>query len=479
MASSPHHDAALPRLPLSARIYKFLNKKDNYAEAPPNGGITAWLQVVACFFIFMNNFGLASAFGVYQAYYQKVMFPEHNASTISWIGTLQASLTLIVGILSGPLFDRGYFFSTVVVASTGLVFSFMMQSLCTQYWQVILCQGLLGGICTGMLYIPSISQLPLYFTTKRGLAIGIVLSGASVGGIVYPLMFRKLLPTIGFSGATRAIGYLALSLLAISVILIKPLRLPNRPKKLRDPTMFKDPHYITFFIAAFLLFCGMMIPYFDCATYWLAIFDQNIDSAFYTLLIINGGNFIGRIGITALSDYGVGPEDLMIICTIGLAALGFGWIGTTTRASYHAFLVLWGFFSGGAASLPACVMPYMTPRPEYFATRLGVVYAAAGVGILIGAPIANAFEKRSSGFLGAQLWTGVTSFVGLVAVVHAAHGARKSRKAIQRKQREGKSAAREEVNSGTQSSESPINDSLNIASPYPELLKMSSPVSQV
>lgn len=55
-----------------------------------------------------------------------------------------------------------------------MFFAFVMLSLCSAYWQIFLCQGLLQGLSAGLLYIPSIAQIPQYFTTKRGTAIGIV-----------------------------------------------------------------------------------------------------------------------------------------------------------------------------------------------------------------------------------------------------------------------------------------------------------------
>ncbi|GAM88728.1 hypothetical protein ANO11243_067620 [Dothideomycetidae sp. 11243] len=400
-------------------LRSLLNKKSNVVENPPNGGAVAWLQVVACFFIFMNNFGLASAFGVYQAYYEEVL--AFSPFDVAWIGTVQASLTLLVGVAAGPLFDKGYFFKIVMTASAGLVLSFMLLSICHRYWQILLCQGFLCGVCTGMLYIPSIAQIPQYFSPsrKRNFAIGLVLSGAPVGGVIYPLIFRNLLPSAGFPWATRAVGFLALGFLSISIVLVKPLNVRNKPAKLKDPKMFKDFVYVAFVIASFFFFCGMMIPYFDCATFWWARFDHNIDSAFHTLLIINAGNFAGRLLFPVSVDLLLGGDILILLCTIALSILGFSWISIQTRAAYYVFLVLWGFFSGGIATLPAVILPLLAPRPEVYATRLGVVYAAAGVGVLIGAPIANATNNGRRSFLGPQLWIGITSLLGLVAAILA------------------------------------------------------------
>ena len=72
-----------------------------------------------------------------------------STSDIAWIGTVQGSLVLIVGIISGPLFDRGLLKLIMIPASMGLVVSMMMLSLSTEYYQLMLCQGFLFGICGG------------------------------------------------------------------------------------------------------------------------------------------------------------------------------------------------------------------------------------------------------------------------------------------------------------------------------------------
>src|ERR1700712_1236207 len=129
------------------------------------------LQVIASFLINVNNWGLVNSFGVFQSYYQSRLLSHHSPLSIAFIGTLQGALLLIVGFISGPLFDAGYFRLLLVTASSGLVFAFMTLSLCTQYYQVFLSQGVLLGICGGLLYIPSVAVIPVYFKNRRGLAL--------------------------------------------------------------------------------------------------------------------------------------------------------------------------------------------------------------------------------------------------------------------------------------------------------------------
>ena len=103
---------------------------------PPDGGRTAWTQVLASFLINFNTFGLVNAFGDYQAFYETDYLSSYSSSTISWVGTVQASLLLLVGVLSGPIFDKGYFTVTLRISSVTLVFAWMMLSLADRYYQV-------------------------------------------------------------------------------------------------------------------------------------------------------------------------------------------------------------------------------------------------------------------------------------------------------------------------------------------------------
>lgn len=172
---------------MTARMKTGKKRKRNTTVKPvvqPDGGTVAWLQVLSMFLVNVNNWGLVNSFGVFQAFYEENYLSTYPASSIAWIGTLQGALLLIVGVISGPLFDRGYFKTTLLVGSVGLVFALMMLSLSREYYQIMLTQGVLLGICEGLLYIPSVALVPVWFKKNRGLAIGLSTGGGSIGGVI-------------------------------------------------------------------------------------------------------------------------------------------------------------------------------------------------------------------------------------------------------------------------------------------------------
>lgn len=86
-----------------------------------------------------------------------------------------------VGVFAGPLYDHGYLRTLILVGSVLVVFGMLMTGLCSQYWQLILAQGVVVGLGSGCLFLPSIAVLPQYFEQRRALATGIGSSGSAIG----------------------------------------------------------------------------------------------------------------------------------------------------------------------------------------------------------------------------------------------------------------------------------------------------------
>jgi len=80
-----------------------------------------------------------------------------------------------------------------------------------KFWQIFLTQGLLMGLTIAFGIQPALTVVGQHFKRQRALAMGLVSTGSALGGIGFPLMFEKLLPSVGFANAIRLaalkIGY--------------------------------------------------------------------------------------------------------------------------------------------------------------------------------------------------------------------------------------------------------------------------------
>ena len=148
--------------------------------------------------IFFNTWGIINTFAVFQTYYESGALFVASSSDISWIGSIQCFLLQLTGLVAGPIYDRGYLRLLLFTGSFLVVFGFMMLSLCQEYWQALLAQAFCIGIGGGLLFTPTVSLVPTYFSTRIGLAVGIASSGSSLGGVIYPIVLYKLLGPLGF-----------------------------------------------------------------------------------------------------------------------------------------------------------------------------------------------------------------------------------------------------------------------------------------
>ncbi|KAJ4305390.1 hypothetical protein N0V90_000921 [Kalmusia sp. IMI 367209] len=394
----------------------------NNAAAIPNGGLTAWLQVLGAFFLFFNTWGIINTFGSYQAYYETDLLTSSSPSAISWIGSIQAFLLLVVGTLTGPIYDRGHFRTLLIGGSFLLVLGQMMLSLCHEYYQVLLAQAICIGIGSGCLFIPSVAILSTYFTTKIATTMGIAASGSSLGGVIYPIVFHKLLPQIGFAWTTRVIGFIILGTMVIPNTCMRLRVLPAKSRSLLDLNAFTIPAYAFMVVGFFIGFMSLYMPFFYGQVYALQTHITNANLGFYLLAIMNSTSVFGRIIPNYLADK-LGPFNVIIPCALITGVLCFCFISVTSAAGIIVLMGFYGFFSGTFVSLPPTIIVHLSLNERgKIGTRLGQSFACVAVGLLVGTPIGGAILDRS-GFWAVWVFGGCmllasTVILGVARVCH-------------------------------------------------------------
>ncbi|KAF4624137.1 hypothetical protein G7Y89_g14036 [Cudoniella acicularis] len=381
---------------------------------PPNGGLTAWLQVIGCHILFFNSWGIVNTFGAYQAFYQTHQLASSSPSAISWIGTIQGFLMIVIGVFTGPLYDMGYLRTLMYTGTFLIVFGLMMASISTDYYQVFLSMGVCVGLGSGCLFIPSAAIVSQWFSTKRGAAVGLAATGGSLGGVIYPIIFRRLVGSIGYGWATRIIAFLALATLSISLTISKARILPAKKRSLIDYAALKDVPFMVFTVSLFVVFVGFYIPFFYMPWYAEQTLDTSQDLAFYLLSAMNGASVVGRVGPNILSDK-VGPLNIMIPFTFISGILAFAWIRTRTFASVVVFCILYGFFSGAIVALLPTSLIVFCPDIRVLGARMGMCFSFLGLGVLIGSPIAGVLLDSQVGFHGLKAFCGIMVIVGSMA----------------------------------------------------------------
>ena len=285
-----------------------------------------------------------------------------------------------------------------------------MTSLCSEYWQIMLAQALCIGIGTGCFNVPSIAILSQYFSTRRGLAIGLAASGSSFGGLVYPVLFRHFLPKIGFGWTTRILAVISLAtcLFSLSVMRIRPAVRPRRP--LVELAAFREIPYTLFCVAMFFGNIGFFGPLFYVQTYAIQTQVASENLSFYLLPLVNAASVPGRIVPGFLAGI-VGPLNLLLSAATLTGVVALSWIGIHHTAGIVLFSLSYGFCTGGLVSLPATTLSSLTPDLMRLGTWIGMYSMICSIASLVGAPLSGAILGEIQSYLGLQLFSGATMFL--------------------------------------------------------------------
>lgn len=293
----------------------------------------------------------------------------------------------------------------------------MMTSLCTEYYQFILAQGVLGGISIGMCISPALAATGQYFQKKRAAAMGIAIAGSSVGGVVFPIMLGKMLANekLGCGWTIRICGFVMIAVMLPSCLAIRA-RLPPRKGKLFLPRAFLELPYVTLILGSFMMLLGIFIPPFYLPTFAVGN-GMSTELASYLVSIYNAASFFGRVIPGILADK-LGRFNVYIVAAVSSAILGFCWQAVTTNAGVIVFAAVYGFCSGAIVSMISVCLTLVPKDPMNIGTYLGMGLAGSAGAALIGPPISGAILTKY-GFGRVADFSGSVSVAGAIIIVLA------------------------------------------------------------
>lgn len=286
-----------------------------------------------------------------------------------------------------------------------------LLSLCKEYYQIMLCQGLLFGLACSGTSLPAVVSVSQWFSTKRGLAVGVASCGSSFGGVFYPIMVSKLIQSHGFPAALKWSALLVGCSMFVGVLCVaSPFPTKRAAAKAKqamstststsndvesgsnssatkeaDATQAEGSRFsglrhngvawATFVIGGFFCMWSLLAP-FNYLPEMAVAGGMSLDLAQYTVSMANAGSMVGRVVPGKLSD-NLGQFNVMCLVTAGSATamLAF-WLPLSyhpSNAGIVAFAVLYGFVSGGFISLCSpCVIALVDGRIEDLGVKFGL-----------------------------------------------------------------------------------------------------------
>ncbi|OAA60956.1 MFS monocarboxylate transporter [Niveomyces insectorum RCEF 264] len=417
----------------------------NTAPQASEGRIPQWKSiaiVASSFMVIFTCCGQNFAFGVYQALYEEMAlqpdtpFTGATPAQIDLIGTISIALMTIGAPFSVAWAKR--FSPRLVSLLGGVIFSaaLVLASFGTRLWHFEVTQGFLLGVGTCLPYMVAVTVAPGWFSTRRGLAMGIVLSGTGVGGVVWAPAIKALVGRVGFRNSLRVAGALSFVLVTVSSIPLAwdaqtqaRLNVENAARSHRADGIFNVP-LVDWRVAKSRSFLAQSLgAVFQAAAYYTPVFffasyastlGYSAAAGANFIALSNACNAVGKIAIGFFADR-MGRLNTMFLTTLFSAVITVCfWLPSTyygstsdSRGLFIAFTVFYGLFASAYVSLfPASLVEIF--GAQNFASVNGFLYMIRGMATLVGTPVSGILIRGGAGRAGPGAYLDMSVFVSVL-----------------------------------------------------------------
>ncbi|KAH8812619.1 putative MFS monocarboxylate transporter [Xylogone sp. PMI_703] len=372
--------------------------QQEFSLPPTDGGKDAWLMLAGCCVLDGLVWSLPFSFGVFQDYYTKIVELKGNRSSITIIGTIALGVMYLGSPLNlllhrrWPQHSRKFIVGGLLISTLSLT----AASFATSVWQLILTQGLLNAVGSGMMSYPTMIFLDQWFVRRKGLAFGILWGSTSFSGMGVPFFITWSLNNFSFRTTLR-IWVLVTVILAIPLI---PFIKPREP--ISTGTRFRRINlgfttsmpFLPLQVGSLLQGLGYFLPGIFLPSYARSL-GLSTTIATVGVFLINTGNFFGCLVIGFLVDRWH-VTSVILLCTVGATlSVAFLWGFSNSAAIFCIFALFYGFFGGSFSSTwPGVVVETVKRDPS---AESGLIYAllvaGRGIGSVLSGPLSTRFLK--------------------------------------------------------------------------------------
>jgi MFS family permease len=347
-----------------------------------------WVVVAGAFLVLFVAYGAQYAFGVFFA----ALLDEFGWSRASLAGAfaLYAVAYCIFGFPAGRLTDLWGPRRVIAIGGCCLGVALAGMAAVTRLWEPYLLYGLVAALGMGTAYVPCNTTVVKWFVRRRGLAIGLASTGASVGTVALPPLAQVLVDAAGWRTAYLVFGAGVFVILNIVALAMRrdPESVGLRPDgaplvAIADTPGERWPLTRAARTSAFWLlgaaFSATWIPVFIPLVH-LVRYARDLG---YTPLVaasmisaIGVGAVAGRLVMGALSDrLGRRPTVAMGMALQAAAFVSF--MGVRELGALYATAFVFGYSYGAVSTLFTAIIGDFFGRAQA-GTLVGVLFAIAG-----------------------------------------------------------------------------------------------------
>jgi len=362
-----------------------------------------WVVLATLFVIGLISFGIRFSFGVFFESLEEY-FGLSRAQT-SAVFSVYVVLTSVFAILGGWALDR--YGPKIVAILMGLVtgVSLLLTSQAGSLWHLFISYSLLLAIGTGPAFTFVMSTALRWFEKRRGVALGIVSSGSSIGVMIMTPISAYLIASYGWRGSYFIMAFIAFLIIIPCALLLKraPSGAVALPKDEKLPStsasgrqdrsemgafsLLQASKSKSFWLFFFIWFLNSFCAYIVMAHVVRHAIDLGITSmqAALTLSIIGGSGVLGRLLMGRVSD-SLGRKQAAVIGTLLMAGAMLWLTGSSSLWMLYLFAIIFGFSYGGLVPPITALIGDIFGMPH-----IGVILGVLEVGWASGAALGPVF----------------------------------------------------------------------------------------
>src|SRR3990170_599380 len=379
-----------------------------------HGGLFyGWVVVAASATVIAVAMGALFSLGVFLKPIEDGMgWSRSEISIVALLNWLAMGLgSFVWGALSDRVGGRAVTVAGGFLLGLGLVLSSQVTVLAWFYVTF----GVMVGFAVGAFYAPLSATASRWFTSRRGLALGVVSAGIGLGTFVIAPLARGLTNAWGWRGAMLALGDLAWLVVIPVALLIKnapaemgAVALGGAAAARREYTtaeVVRAPQFWAIALTHLACCAAHSGPIFHMVTYAI---EQGVAAMVAaTVFGVSGlASIAGRIGCGILADrFGAKRTLLAGLALQAVTILSYRFIGDA--AAFYVAAVVFGVAYGGVMPLYALV------TREYFGERImGTAYG----GVFLVSTLGMGLGSWAGGYVYDTLGTYAWLYLGSAAV---------------------------------------------------------------
>lgn len=191
---------------------------------PPDGG-WGWMVVFASFMIHIVTDGMTYSFGVF--FREFLFYFEEGKGKTALIVSILVGVTLSSGPISSSFVNRWGCRKVTVAGALLSAVCVFLSAFANGVITLIFTVGVGAGFGFGLIYLPAIVSVTIWFEKYRSLATGIAVCGSGLGTFLFPPITDALINEYGWRGALAIIGAFILNCVPLG-LMFRPV--PERPR---------------------------------------------------------------------------------------------------------------------------------------------------------------------------------------------------------------------------------------------------------